>query len=221
MSVHKKMLKTSDYDRRLIGLLLLPSWLSGLVAVCGGLAVTVASIVISRYQGSSLQLELFNYRATPAPNLTTSYQTVGTNLSANTFVSDLPLFLFWALAGLIVYLFASSLFGVLQNVAELKSELDYVHTDRRQLIDIALLHLAFRLGVLLFWLPYLLFFFHHVVPYSIAAAHVASASLISLNGLMYSLLAFLVIAGSLHIHAILLRLLFLKPRVFTNALYLD
>jgi hypothetical protein len=216
------LLKPSGHDGQIAGLFLLPSWLSGLVAVLSGLGVAVASIIISRFQGSSLQQQLFDYSsARSVTDPSAAYQAVSHGLSSNAVVSDLPLLVFWGLVGLVVYLFATSIVGALQDAAELHNELEYVHAKPRQLLLSALLHLVFRVVILLLWLPYILVFFHRVVPYAIAMAHNGAADLISLHGLADSLLAFAVITVTVHIHVVLLRLVLLKPRVLSSALYLD
>ena len=204
-------------------LLLTPSAFSGFIDVVTGIAVTISTIIISSFQSSSFQQELFNYRSgQTANNLTYGSQRINQGLDSNLLLSNLPLLLFWALVGTVIYLFATSVVGALRNAAEFQDELEFVNADRNDLLKTAIFQLSIRLGVVFVWIFYIRFFFHSLLPYSIAAAHAASSvGLVSINGLAYALLAFLVLVIGMHIHTVFFRTLLLKPRIFTKAYYLD
>lgn len=205
-------------DRRLYGILLTPSWLSGLFVTFSSLALCVGTSIISRYQASSVRLYFITYHA---GRLGDTYRRFSDSILGNSFISNLPLFIFWGLVGLVVYLFAANIMTALRNTAELKNELDYVHADRGQLLWQSVRHLLVRLVVLVVWVGYIMFFFQRVLPYCVTASVVGSAQLNTTQDSLYILLSITVTAAALHIHVVLLRLLLLRPRIFSQALYAD
>ncbi len=210
-------LNGSERDIKLFGLLLMPSWLSGFITITVSLFTVVGTIALSRYQSSSLRLDFLKYHSVHVAN---NYETVDSGLQANKLIANLPLLLLWGLVGLVVYMFATNIVNVIRNAANLTHELDYEHVNRRQLIWGVVKKLIFRLVVLALWIPFIMFFFHHLIADSIASALAGSAQLVTLQGAEYVLLAFVIMAASLHLHTILLRLLLLRPRIFTQSLYL-
>ena len=215
----KHFAQDSELNSKLIGLLLRPSWLSGLIAGLGSAGLIVFSIVSSHYNGSNARLQFLNYKA--ADGGATS-QAIGRTLDSNKLISNLPLLLFWMLIGLIVYLFAANVVNLIRETRELNVELaSYTNVNRRTVIRDALEKLLIRLVVVAVWVPYILFFFHTLVPYVIALALAASPQLASVVGIEYIVLAFTVLFFGLHMHTLLVRLLLLKPRLFSRALYVD
>jgi hypothetical protein len=209
---------TTNLDLTLFRILLTPSWLSGLVDVSIAVLLTAVTIVATIYQTSSIRLDYLQYQA---GHVASTYESVNNRLSENNFVSNLPLLIFWSLVGLIVYLFAANIFTAIHNTAELKTELQFVHTDRKKLLWTAMVHLLIRGCVLVAWIIYILFTIHRIFPYCVALAITASGH----NGLVmnteYALLGTVVGAVALHLHVILMRLLLLKPRSFSSILYVD
>ncbi|HTB49294.1 MAG TPA: hypothetical protein VK712_04390, partial [Verrucomicrobiae bacterium] len=102
----------------------------------------------------------------------------------------------------------------------LKKELDYVNTRPHELVRTAVQHLALRLLAIIVWFIFIDIFLKRIIPYSITAAHASAANLLSLSAVLYILLSFVMIALSMHVHAILLRLAVRRPRVFSRASYL-
>jgi len=193
---------------------LTPSWLSGLAAATVSLAAVAGTIVITNYEVSGLKQELFEAKNTGATVQGFDYQAITSHLAQNQVISNLPLFLFWAALGVVVYLLATSLWGWLANAEELREEMDYVNAPRQWILRTILIHLAVRLMVVLLWVLYLQVFLKVFVPYVLAAAHVAATNLSSLGGAGYGLLALATGVLALHIHIVLLRLLLLKVRIF-------
>ncbi len=221
----RRLFSVSKHDKLVLNYLLLPSWLSGLlVGLASVLIVAVAVSSSVRYYGNSLGgtlQQLFNlyHAGHPPTSVSTTYQTLGNNFSASTLVSDIPLFIFWAGVGLVVYSFAANIFNALQNVADLKAELTYVNADRHELLLAAFEHLAIRLAVLVLWVPFLLLTGHVLLPYTIAVAHAGTGTISSWLAAGYIIWAVFLLALCLHIHTVLLRVLLLKPRVFWQSTY--
>lgn len=201
-------------------LLLTPSWLSGFVAVVATLVVVVGTIIITRLQGSSLQKDFFVLdNANNVPSASETYQSLTSNLATNPIISNLPLFLFWAGLGLVVYFLATSIYSALTEVAEVREEMGYVNDPRHQLVREAIQQMVLRVVTFAVWIVYLQVFLRMILPYTMAAAHVAGTNLSSLNGVEYGAIAFVVMILSLHLHTVLLRLAFLRPRLFDSSTY--
>ncbi len=211
-------MSNTHHDRRLFVLLLIPSWLSGIIAVIAGVGVAVGTIVLAHYRGSSVQVDFLRYRS---GGTVSDFETVSSGLQANKLIANLPLLMFWGLVGLVVYLFAINIIEVVKNTAQLTEELGYAHVNRRRLVWDAAKRLLVRLLVIALWVPYILFFFHRLLPYCISNMTLASAKLPSFPGLMHTLLVVVIMVLAIHAHTVLLRLLFLRPRLFSKALYVD
>ena len=215
----KHFANNSNLDAKLFGILLSPSLLSTFVGGVISIGLVVFSIASSHYRGSSTRLLFLNFNADQSHS---SAQAIGRTLDSNKFISNLPLLLFWCLVGFVVYMFAVNIFGVVQRAAELGDELNnFTNLNRGQIIRESLEKLGIRLVVIAVWIPYILLFFHHIIPYVIGLALAASPELTSASGVGYVILAPVVLAISLHVHTVLLRLLVLRPRLFSHALYVD
>lgn len=207
-----------NIDSRLFGILLGPSWLSGVTIMLVSVASCFGIVLVSRYQASSIRLDFLDYQAGQVSH---TYQSVNNDLLSNPLFSNLPLLVFWGLVGIVVYLFAANILTAIHDTAELTNELHYVHADRHKLLWGPARRLFIRLVTLSAWFVYMLFFLHHVVPYCIAASIVASAQFQVWQSSTYVLLAIGVLAAALHVHTIFLRLFLLRPRVFSSTLYAD
>lgn len=196
-----------------IWILLQPSWLSGFIAVAGSAGVVIATLIISNYQGSSLQQVLFEARTGHTITSALGFQTITDNLASNPFVNNAPLFLFWAALGVIVYLFAITVWGVLSKAEALREELDYVNVSRRELLKQAVANLLIRLTCGALWLGYLELFLKIIFPYALAAAHVAAINILSLSSIGYALLGFIILAIAVQVHTVFLRLIWLRLRL--------
>jgi len=212
----KHFANDSDLDATLFGVLISPSWLSGFLSLLASLGIVTFSIVSAHYQGSNAKLQFLKYNAAGHG----STQSIAQTLDRNVFISNLPLLLFWCLVGFVVYMFAANVVSAVQQAAEFRQELDhYANLNRRQMIRYALEKLAIRLAVLVLWVPYILMFFGRIVPYVIASALASSPQVASPSGLSYAILAIVVGFVTIHVHVVLLRLLALRPRLLSNAIY--
>jgi len=188
--------------------------LSGLLAGFVSLAVVVATLIISNYQGSSLQQELFEAKAGHSTASVLGFQTITDNLADNKVVSNLPLFLFWAALGVIIYLFATSCWEIFDKAEELREELEYVNAPRRHMLRNTFVSLLLRLVFLVLWLGYLRLFLQVILPYVLAAVHVAAIDLVSVTGAGYILLSLIILFIALQINVIFLRMIWLRLRLF-------
>ena len=220
----RRLFSFSKHEDVILGYLLRPSWFSGLVSILVSTGVVLGAVLtFVHYNGSTLSgnlrqlLDLHGQVVTPSVNST--YQTLGNNFSSNVLISDIPLFIFWAGVGLVVYSFTTNIFGALRNVAELGAQLGYVNANRRELVTAALEHLLIRATVLVAWLLFMRYTAHVLLPYVIAVAHAGLGNIPTITAAGYMLWGIFLLAVCLHLHTILLRLLLLKPRVFWQSAY--
>ena len=193
-------------------LLITPSWVVNVVGLAVGILLTGGVIVLGQFQGSELRQQLFDFQTNSAPT-TSSYQTVTENLADNQFLGALPLLLTWACVGFVVYVFASAIVKSLGKAIELHDQLEYVHASRQSLMRQALLQLCIRAAAAIGWFVWIKVTLLFALPYVLSAAYAASQSF-SLQNVGYAALAIVVAYATVCVHAIFLRLIALKPRLF-------
>lgn len=208
------MLKLSQHDRTHIAEILKPSWLSGLVAIGVGLAITVGVIVAFSLHSSNVQLQLEAWQHTqPQRTLTTPDQELEEN-DRPTLQGSWPLIVVWSLIGLVTYTIAIGIIHTLTRAADLKKSLSYVNAKPLSLLAQTAEHFLLRGLAAGIFVGLLVLFFKRIIPYGITAAHASAADVISIDGLLDASLAFTMIALSLHIQTVFLRLSFGKSRLF-------
>jgi hypothetical protein len=213
MSTNLKPIKSSflsqsnQWDR-----LLRPSWLSLLVVLVVGLLIVGGTIVTLNYKKSGVPL-LVQLQEKP-PTVHDSYEVLDESFSANTLLSNLPLFIFWAAVGMIVYSFTTSSIKAMDRARDFREEMGYMHANRHRLLRTAGLRLAIRLAVLLVWLLFISYSRNVLLPYVVAVAYASTGPVSVVACIGYIVWATFLAAFCLHLHTVLLRLLALRPRLF-------
>jgi len=195
--------------------LLQPSWLSGLIAVTVGLVVTVGVLLVFSFNNSPFQQQLTSLQNTSSPTLTLPGQ-APPGTTENSLENTWPLMGFWALVGLVIYFIVETVVNVFHNIEELREEMDYVHARRDLIVRTTVEYLLIRLLAVTVWLFFIDMFFKKIIPYSILAAHAAASDLHTWQGYLYALMSFFMIATSLQLHTIFLRLSLRRTRVFSS-----
>lgn len=193
-----------------IRLLLTPSWIVSTIGITLGVLATGATIIISRFESSELRRQIFETKDTLD---TSAYEGITANIADNSFLNSLPLLITWACVGLVVYYFSVSIARSFSQAIELHDEMNYVHVSRQELIRQALRSLAARVVAVIGWFVFIRLSISFIVPYALAAASIASQEL-SVTNVGYAVLATVIIAADVWIHAIFMRLIALKPRLF-------
>lgn len=188
----------------MLGLLVGPSWVSGLVVVFVALSLVIGTVVAVHFRGSSLEF-LLHAESAKQQVISNNTESLNDRISGNTLISNIPLLILWGGVGVIAYSFTMKIFGSLQRAINLHDELDYVHADRQKLLKDAGKQLVIRLLLLAVWLAYISLTLHILLPYVIASAYAGSG---------YILWALLIAIVTLHIHVVMLRLISLRPRLF-------
>lgn len=195
--------------------LLTPSWVVNFIGVTLAILVTAGTIVLSQYQGSELRRQIFEVQNSGAVS-SDAYDNITTNIADNSFLNALPLLIVWACVGLVVYYFAAAIIRALGQAVELRDELNYVHVSREARMREALMHLGLRALIVLAWFIFIKVSLSVLLPYALAAANIASRSW-SFDSAGYALLAGVVIYADVYVHAVFLRLIALRPRLFGTA----
>jgi|SRR5579884_652412 len=196
--------------------LLMPSWLSCLISVAAGLLLTIGVMLVFSFNNSTVQQQLIGLQNTAGPSLTLPGQNPPGS-TQNSLQNTWPLLGFWGILGLVVYFMVETLLQLIHETSEFRKELGYVHARRDALIKDAVAHLLVRLAAVVLWLIFINIFFRRIIPYSITAAHASASDIHSWLSPLYALLAFAMVAFSLHLHTIFLRLSLSRPRVFSGS----
>jgi ABC-type multidrug transport system permease subunit len=212
----KQWFDAANRGRPELGLLISPSWLSGLLAVVTALAVVIGTVISVQYQGSNLQL-LREAQTKQQQPINDSFQEVGSSLSKSQLISDIPLLILWGGVGFVVYMFTINLAAAFKRAIDFEHELDYVHADRDQMIRHAIVHAVFRFAVLVAWFLYLQFTLRVLLPYVVALGYAGAGATINRQSGIYLVTGVLLLALGIHLHTVLLRLVMLRPRIFGTA----
>jgi hypothetical protein len=191
-----------------------PSSLSAVLCVVASLFISLGALFLNRFRSNALGIQ-GSYHQTQQ-TLANSHL-VG-SIFQNQILNDLPLIVFWAVVGVIVYIFAIDIIKTFRNSLDLVEELDYAHVNKHRLITDIVGRLGIRVIVLAIWLPYILLFFDSLMPYSIRIAIIASTSSNIIAVILHMLISVTIGSLAFHINVIFLRLVFLKPRLFSNAI---
>lgn len=210
------MIQLAPEDKRALALLVTPSWLSGLIAVATGLFITFGVITAFTLSNSTVQQQLVAWQQSQPEPVRTAPDPYSAEVKPS-LQNNWPLIIIWAGVGLIVYAVAASIMRSFTRAAELKKSLNYVHAKRELLLRDAAEHIALRVVAALILGFILSEFFRQIIPYSITAAHASAADFFTVEGILYAFLSFAVVALSLHIIAIFLRLALGRVRVFTDS----
>ncbi len=202
--------------------LLTPSWLSGLISITAGLIVTAGFIFIFAFNNGTVRQQLISYQNTPSsqPALTLPGSAPPGN-NNNSLQNTWPLIAFWGMIGFVAYFVVEFIVKIIRDAQEFTEELNYVHAKRNVILKTTAEYLLFRVAAAAIWLIFIDVFFKRIIPYSILAANASASDFVSVGGILDALLSFLMIAVSLHVNAIFLRLTLRKPRIFTSVDYLD
>lgn len=209
------MIRFSQEDSRLIGMLLRPSWISGFIAVVIGLTLSVGVVVSFEANNSLVQQHLLSYEQKPQPVLTKPGQNVPENTQSS-LKSNLPLLLLWGFVGFLVYLMIASVIQFAAEAEDFKESLDYVNARPKSAIASTAEHVLMRVVAGILLVTFTVALWRQIGPYSVTAALAGVSNIASFDGGLYALLSFGLIAFSLHVETILLRLTLGRVRVFST-----
>lgn len=200
-------------DKKFLSLLLTPSWASGLIAVIVGLVLSLGVIGAYSLNNSAVQRQLNVWQQEqPQKELTKPGEIVTADPTPQ-LKDSWPLLIVWAGVGLIVYVIAAAMVHALSDAEALRESMGYVHADPAKTLEITIGHIILRLLAFAGLVAVVIAFYREVIPYCITAAHAAAGDLLSLEGLLYGILAFAVAALGVQIITIFLRMSLGRARV--------
>lgn len=207
----------TNYDLKLFASLLVPSALSGLLCVLMSMFAVGTIALVTTYRGSGFKQEvLLSQVRVENDAITEDYNYINDDLERNVLIDRAPVMVFWMFVGTLVYFMITGVAGAIASANALEHELSYVHAKRKELLRGVFIKSAIRLCVFALWLAFIMLFFRVLLPYCLAAAHVGAADILSIQGAFYTVIAFLVLIVALHIHVVMLRLVALRPRIFSQ-----
>ncbi len=211
------MVPTKRNNSQLIFSLLLPSWLSGMIAIIIGLAIFVGPLLLLHY-GSTTQQGIIGLNAAyQHSSLTVIEQAVSSHFLGNQLVGRIVFIAFWGAVGLVVYLLVAGIFRQIKDIVALVEQLGYVHAVRHQLIRYHIMRGLLRIVAVIAWCLLLPLLIYRLIPYGIAAAHTSTINSSSINNWLLSLLFCLGCMLAIHALTVFLRLMVLRPRLFGSS----
>jgi hypothetical protein len=194
-------------DLRILKHLLQPSYLSATIAVLTTL-VAIGSGVVSRLYLST------GWLADVLRTVTNSDQQVFSS-STNDGGSPLNavlLFVFWSCVGLSVYFLVIGLVQAVREVRQLEQEMTFVHTNRRIILQTFFFRLITRIAGLVLVFVTAAIYLKTILPYGLTTVAVVE---LNLGGILTSVLATSISLITIHLLAVLLRIVALRPRLLT------
>ena len=213
----------SKNSLRLFYSLLLPSWLSGVIALFIGATIFIGPYLLMNFGTTAQEGFLGLHIVYQHSSITTIAHSVSTQFLGNPRVGQAFFIGFWGAVGLVTYLIAESLLRRAENFFSLVQEFGYIHVVRHQLFQYHFIRSAVRILAVIAWCILLPLFIYQLLPFSIAAAQLSSepgsTSSNWLTSLAFTVLCILVI----HALTVFLRLMVLRPRLFgaSSAVYYE
>lgn len=201
-------------DKRLFEDLLLPSWLSGLVAVTVGILLVGLTVFLTDF-GSTVQQSLLGLQHvyTESP-VGTKVSTISNNFAGNVYLNNVLLFLLWGTVGLMVYSVVQGIVTEFSRANHIVQEMHYVNANKPEILREAFFHESVKVvAFIAFWLLFRYAIFN-LAPLTIANAHTLAGHPGDAGVWGHTLFAALLCVLTMHVLTVLVRLSFLRARVF-------
>ncbi|MDL2363198.1 MAG: hypothetical protein QFB86_02340 [Patescibacteria group bacterium] len=195
--------------------LLTPSWVSALFIVIFSVGLTAGVIGVFLANTSDLQQYLTTLQQKDEPKPLTMPGQVLVEDDKPALLTSWPLMLVWGLTGLVVYSLATYAVQAITESVRFRQSLGYVNARPKQAVTEFIEHIILRGLASFIVIILLIVILRKVVPYCILAAHAAASDLVTLNGLEYTFVSAGVMAVSLHVLTIFVRLSLGRTRVVT------
>lgn len=200
----------------MFGTLLAPSIAS--ILICGVLIAFISASTTIKYGRDGLYALLLGPDSSPEfiNSAHTTYSTYYNNIFGNSTLNSILFFVFWMIIGLIVYIFIMILNQGISEADEVAHELNYVHIQKNELLEQISIKLGIRFAVILGIAVYSFLFLKTLLPFSIANLQIVAGSLPNVTGIGYGFIGIFSLALGLHVFVVLLRLLYLRIRIFSS-----
>ena len=190
-----------------------PSFLSGTVSLLLAVGIVIAVLSPFLYKGSYLEQYGEAVRSYPGTFMQ-NYETIATQLNSSETVGNISIFFSWAIVGFTLYYLGLLIISLFINITTFSNILGYKNTDKKSFIRWAFERLAIRVASSFGLIAWASFGFYAVVPVVLTLIAAAYSSSIFMGG-VYIIASLVFLAVSFHVSVILLRLVFLRPRIIS------
>lgn len=208
------MIRLDNEDKQILGRLLTPSWLSGLIAIGAATIICLGTIIVFNFNNSAVQQQLTSWQQNQPTKPLTKPGEIVTADGKPHLKDSWPLLIVWGGIGLGVYVLMAALVHSLSEAEVLRESLGYVNARPLATLEIAAGHLFLRFTAFIALVLLAIIFYKEAFPYAITAAHAAAVDILSLTGILYAFLSFAMITLGLHLITIFLRLSLGRARAF-------
>jgi len=202
-------------DKRLFKDLVLPSWLSGFLSVTISVLLIGLTVALTHFGDTVRQSLLGLQHVSTQSSIGTKAIMVSDNFAGNAALNNILIFLLWGSVGLMVFSIVRGLLAEIRRANSVIQELNYVNADRRNILHDAFIREVIKIvAFILFWVL-LRYAIYTIAPYTIAVARTLAVQPTVLPTWWRIVYAALLCVLTLHILTVLLRLMFLRPRIFS------
>ncbi|MHB1864881.1 MAG: hypothetical protein ACYCPS_01800 [Candidatus Saccharimonadales bacterium] len=189
-----------------------PSLFSSAIVIIATVIFSVIAYIASIRPSSSFLNQSFYYFHNEAA---TNYASITNKLSSVKIINDMPLIIFWLLAGTIVYIIVIDSYRGVSNAVKLAEEWNYKNIKKDQFLKELVIHSILRILSLILLYVFMKIVISKVIPLDLEAIHKLSTAH-SLSNIVGVLLTTLLLVIMLHVITVLIRLVLLRLRVFAK-----
>lgn len=120
-----------------------------------------------------------------------------------------------AIIGTVVFIVLQLFTRAATDVSDIFKQIHQAQGETKKELEQEIeLRIGFRAAMVLLWIGYIIIFVKLLLPYIILIEQFGVTNFATATGWGYGLLGFGLLAASLHVHIIFMRLMLLRPRVF-------
>lgn len=203
---------------RKLFVILTPSWLSLIIGFL--LSVGIMTAVGVSYAAGKGSIYSYLFGPGSSSDLIDSSKSTLSALNdtilGNATLNKVLYFAFWMVVGLLVYIILYSLMRGTGAASEELKEASYANIKRERILQDYAIKSVVRLAALFGLIVFGILFIKVLLPYSSLATKNASGELLSIAGIAYLLVSFMILMVSSHIMLVLVRFMTLRVRMFNQ-----
>jgi hypothetical protein len=210
-------------NNKIVRTLISPSLFSGIVVLCCSLGMFLYKIVsLNSTSGFFYELLFGNNYTNQIYSLAEYTTTLEIIIFENPALNNILFLLFWILIGVIVYILStvttSSVFSLSNDINEIKKKPGENQRAKHNIFKFFLSASFWGL-----WAIYIFALLQFLIPFGFMLIQISSGRINSIEGVFWALMSFVVLAVSLHVQVILIRLATLKLRLWgiPDVVYMD
>lgn len=197
----------TEIELHLLAKLLRPSYSSGFLAVLSTLIIVGSAFVSKLYLSAGWLADTLRTISDSDTALLEQHSGDGSSP-----FNVVLLFMFWSFVGLGVYFIVIGIASGIKEGKEISDELNYVHTNRVKIIQTFFERLAIRAVGLVLLFVIVSLYLKRMIPFSIESVRAVNSDFRSIVTLLIAIIGLLTMV---HLTAILLRMIALRPRLFS------